>query len=722
VDVAKLRVVIDGDSKGAEQALEKTSRSVKDTGKKMMMSGAMMTAGVTVPLAGIGIAAFNAASDLSESQSKVQVVFGESAASIEAFAKTAATNLGMSQQQALEATGTFGNLMSAMGIATPKAADMSKEFVGLAADLASFNNASPEETLAALKSGLTGETEPLKRFGVNLNQARIEAEALRMGLAKAPVDMRKVELATNALNQAQADLNKKQKEGTASAEDLQKAQDKVTRAEMALEKSMEGGKVELDAAAKAQAAYSLIMKDTTLAQGDFGRTADGAANQQRILGAQLRDTAASIGQELLPVGLKLLGFVRGLLERFNALSPGVKKVILIVGGLAAAIGPLLTLFGGVATAIGILASPIGIAIAAIAALAVGVVLLWKRSEKFRTAVLKAWDSIKGAVAKAGEVIQAILAKIRDWMGRNEEKVTALKTRFEGVFTTIAGIVRAAADVITGVLTLVQAFWDRWGDHLLNSAIGFFGGILNIVQGALEAVRGVFELVAGLLTGDTERMSEGIKAIFGGLAKAILGIFQALGAPLGFIMQVIEEQVVAPIKRALDSVVTFITGLPRRIADAAVGMWDGIKTAFRSALNWIIDGWNSLDFKLPSFDGLEIAGQTVIPGWEGPTLGLPHIPRLAKGGLVTAPTMALIGEAGPEAVIPLTRGNATLDALAAALAREVSASPRSSGAAPVNVTTNLTITGSRADAAAIRDQLAPLLDERDAALLRAIRAR
>jgi len=97
---------------------------------------------------------------------KVEVVFGENAAAIKQWSKDAAEAFGMSRQKALEAAGTFGNLFRALGLGTPQASDMSKKLVQLAADLASFNNANPEEVLLALRSGLVGEAEPLRKFGV----------------------------------------------------------------------------------------------------------------------------------------------------------------------------------------------------------------------------------------------------------------------------------------------------------------------------------------------------------------------------------------------------------------------------------------------------------------------------------------------------------------------------------------------------------------------------
>lgn len=185
-----------------------------------------------------------AASRLEESMSKVGVVFGNTAAQVESFGRSSAANLGISSSAALEAAGTYGNLLQAFGVGQTQAKDMSLALVQLAADMASFNNTPIDQAITALRSGLSGETEPLKRFGVALTDARLRAEALNMGL-----------VATT--------------------------------------------KEALGPAIKAQAAYSLIMKDTALAQGDFKRTSDGVANSLRIISASAENATAIIGEGLI---------------------------------------------------------------------------------------------------------------------------------------------------------------------------------------------------------------------------------------------------------------------------------------------------------------------------------------------------------------------------------------------------------------------------------------
>lgn len=255
------------DSRGIDRAvrqfskLEKTSdkaafglRAMDQAATRLAVGFAKIaTVGVAVG-AVVGKQLVDAASSLAESQSKVNVVFGDSAKAVTDFANTAAEKMGMSKQAALEAAGTFGNLIQAFGLGQGQAKEMSTTLVQLASDLASFNNTSTEDAIQALRSGLSGETEPLKKYGVALNDVRLKQVAMNMGLYD--------------------------------------------------------GKGALDITAKTQAAYALILQDTALAQGDYARTADGVANRQRTLQAAFQDVKAEIGTALIPVYQSLLAFLQ----------------------------------------------------------------------------------------------------------------------------------------------------------------------------------------------------------------------------------------------------------------------------------------------------------------------------------------------------------------------------------------------------------------------------
>lgn len=192
------------------------------------------------------------ASNLSETLSKSKVIFGEHADKVERWGESMDTAAGLSKRAALEAAASFGNLFVGLDMGQPKAAQMSEALVQLAGDLASFNNIDPTEALAKLQSGLAGEAEPLRQLGVFLSDAKVKAKAMEMGLGDAHGEL------------------------------------------------TEGEKV--------LARYQLILDETKTAQGDFARTADGAANSQRTLNAEMENARAELGEKLLPLEKEWINF------------------------------------------------------------------------------------------------------------------------------------------------------------------------------------------------------------------------------------------------------------------------------------------------------------------------------------------------------------------------------------------------------------------------------
>lgn len=213
-----------------------------------------------------------AASDLNETLNKTRVIFGDASKYIEDFAKTAANSLGLSEKAAMDAAGTFAIFFKGAGMSSKGAASFSTNMVKLSADLASFYNTSPEDAILALGAALRGESEPIRRYGVLLDDASLRQKALKLGIVKTTKE---------ALTPQQRVL----------------------------------------------AAYQLIMEQTSVAQGDFANTSEGLANQQRILAANLENVKAKMGQALLPVvNSVILAFNKFLVSsRFQDILDGISK-------------------------------------------------------------------------------------------------------------------------------------------------------------------------------------------------------------------------------------------------------------------------------------------------------------------------------------------------------------------------------------------------------------
>ena len=276
-------------------SLEDVAEGFQQAGDRLSSAGNTLTVGLTAPLVAAGTAAVNYASDTEESLNKVQVAFGNSAASVEAWSETTLTSIGLARGTALDMAALYGDMATSMGFSQEAAADMSKELVNLAADLSSFKNVSIDEANTALKSIFTGEAESLKNLGVVMTETNLDAYALAKGFQKTYSEMSETE--------------------------------------------------------KVSLRYQYVMEKTANAQGDFSRTSDSTANQTRILKESLKEAAATLGEDLLPVVTPVISKISELVQEFAALDEETRKNLVQAGLFLATLGPMLKLTGGITTAV-----------------------------------------------------------------------------------------------------------------------------------------------------------------------------------------------------------------------------------------------------------------------------------------------------------------------------------------------------------------------------------
>jgi hypothetical protein len=357
-----LEIILSGDTRQLDAALSKTQKKLKDFGDSTKAIGKSMSIYVTAPITVAGGAAIKFASDFQESLNKVDVSFKNSSQEVKDFAKTTLESFGIAEGTALDMAALFGDMSTSMGLTTNEAANMSTSLVGLAGDLASFKNINIEEVTTALSSVFTGETESLKRLGIVMTEVNLKQFALEQGITK----------------------NIKQ----------------FTQAE------------------KVQLRYNYVMKQTANAQGDFANTSDGAANQMRIFQETLKELGAEFGQIMLPTFEKIIKKVNELLKEFRALTPQTKKVILVVAGVVAAIGPLLF-------AIGTLTSTV------IPALITGFGVVTKAAGLFRIAITAATGPI-GLIVTAITGLLAIFTSLADKIAPSVSTIDQLKHAFLGL--------------------------------------------------------------------------------------------------------------------------------------------------------------------------------------------------------------------------------------------------------------------------------------------------
>lgn len=258
-----------------------------------VLSFAAIAAGV----ASVSSASVKAASDLQEVQNVVDVTFGpEGARKVDSWAKAAVNAYGLSELAAKKYAGYMGSMFKSMGVSEVE--EMSTGIAALTGDFSSFFNVTSEEAFTVLKSAISGETEAIKRFGVGMQVANLEAFALSSGMKKSYEDMSQAE--------------------------------------------------------KATLRYQYIMQALSHVMGDYTRTADQFANTQRSASLAVESVAVAIGRQLLPIATRGMKGIKdfaqdlaknigeqGLSGIFRTLSERAPVLNAALAGSAAAFGALM---------------------------------------------------------------------------------------------------------------------------------------------------------------------------------------------------------------------------------------------------------------------------------------------------------------------------------------------------------------------------------------------
>lgn len=343
----------------AQQAFEKIEENadqLRQTAERVRSAGTKLTAGVTLPLAAAGGAAVKMAADAEEAANKFEVVMGESAQSVRADLEDLTETIPLTVSQMQKMTSGLQDLLVPMGVARGEAAGMSSDFLKLAADIASFNNVATPRVLEAVKSALSGMSRPMRQFGVDVRQARLQTIALNEGL-------------------------------------------------------IEQGE-EMDRTARAHAVMEAIVRDSEDAIGDAARTADEFQNSLRFLKRDLREVAEQMGKTLIPVLRPMIQELSDLLNVLDRTSPTIRALIVGLTGAAAAAGPFLVVLsqmviavtdlvaiisgaGGLVAAVSALAGPTGFAaLAGILVGGAGLIALFHNLAQEQSGVAEATKTLK----------------------------------------------------------------------------------------------------------------------------------------------------------------------------------------------------------------------------------------------------------------------------------------------------------------------------------------
>lgn len=414
------------------------------------------------------VSAINYASDLQEVQNVVDTAFGNSSKIVDEWAETTLEAYGLNELSSKRFAGTMGAMLKSSGLTGDAVTDMSMRITELAGDMASFYNLEGQEAFDKLRSGISGETEPLKQLGINMSVANLEAYALSQG--------------------------------------IKKSYDEMSQAEQVMLR------------------YNYLMQTTQDAQGDFARTSDSFANQQKLLTENWKAFTGELAESVLPV-----------------LSAGIGMLNSVIGFLAENWSVLTPILWGVAAALALVNAPL---------LVQAGLWLWN------TVLVPAYNAVVGflslgygvltgstAAASAATLMfnSALLASPITWILLILIAIVAIFYAVIAAINKVTGTSLSATGMIVGALMAAVAFiWNLFLglvdlvlaciNYIANPWIAFANFFANLFNDPIGSIIRLFGDLADNVLGILESIAKAIDKVFGSnLAGAVQGWRSGLDA-------------------------------------------------------------------------------------------------------------------------------------------------------------------------------------------------
>lgn len=387
--------------------------------------------------------------------------------------------------------------------------------------------------------------------------------------------------------------------------------------------------------------------------GSEGAAARMAEEMENNIGGAFRSLSSATEGFMIEIGDVLKGpvhdvadFVANLAGKFGELSEPTKKTIVLVAGIAAAIGPVLfaggKLMSGVklvGAAFGAIFSPIGLLVGGLALLAGGLVYLWKTNDDFKEGVVEAWSIIQDKMGSAlefimnlwethGESIMSKVAEVFDWIGEKvmlgvswliefwqehgESIVSGVTSTFTRIWGVISGILEIVMEVVSSALSWISGFWQQHGDTIMSATEIAWGVISGVIDGAMSVIQGIIDVVLGVIQGDWDRVWTGIQGIFEGVMTALGAAWDGAKAIIGVV---------------IEGTLNAITDGFHSAIEGAKNAWDGLKTFMKNP----IKGTVSAAKKGAGWLGSKISGSHASGAYNIPYDG--YVGELHKGEMV-----------------------------------------------------------------------------------------
>ena len=588
---------------GIGNAATATGNIIKTTGAVMLGFGAI------VGSAAVGVFKLaEKASDLSEAQNVVQQTFKTCGTEINKWTETLAASAGIGKTMGTSMVGSMGAMLKSSGFAEEAAGTMSKTLVQLTGDTASFYNLPHDVMWEKIRSGVAGETEPLKQLGINMSVANLNAYALATGVEKSYKEM--------------------------------------------------------DQAEQTTLRYNYLLSVTADAQGDFARTSDGMANSMRIAKMQISDMALSLGTMVMPGVNGFIGLIneslKGLSETLGeavksgnfsefgtqlgdsltkiitGITDNIPKIIpVVVSAVTGIVTALITalptvlpaLLDGVLSLLDAIIDLLGTSGPALIETAVNMVVtlvlgLLKAIPKLipvavsliTTLVTTLTNSIPLLIPAAIEAVVAIV------MALVAALPLLIPAALQLILQLVSGIITALPTLMEAMPTLIQAVVKGIVDNLpliIEAAVQLIMMLVDFIlnpENILLYYQTSFKLMTALAWG----IIQAIPVLLEGIGQLTIDLLIALGKFIVDIGIWIGEE----FPKIVTKIIDFFKELPQKTFDAVFGIISKFNEIRENMINWANDNLPGFIAKFATFflelpDKIADVGGNIVSGiWNG----------------------------------------------------------------------------------------------------------